>query len=156
MSDSNVSLIGPPTVEAVMTLLWGVAGRWKGIALGLGFDEDHIDEIDPNNATDEACLQDCVEQWISRLQPSWEKLSHVLRDMGEDGLAQKAWSRIGVEGNILLYLWLFLQSVYIFLGKSCSGYTWVVCLCFSLTLLLTHALLLYYRATRTCAVADTE
>ena len=153
MSDSNVPLIGPPTVEAVMTLMWGVAGRWKEIALGLGFDEDIIDEIGTNNSTDEACLQDCVEQWVARLQPSWEKLSHVLRGMGEEELAQKAWSGIGVEGNILLYLWLFLQSVYIFLGKSCSGYTWVVCLYFSLTLMLTHA---YYRATRMCAVADKE
>ena len=84
---------GPPTVEAVMTLLMGVAGRWKAIALGLGFNKDHIeDEIDLNNSTDEACLQNCVEQWVARLQPSWEKLSHVLRDMGEDGLAQKAWN----------------------------------------------------------------
>ena len=93
MSDSNVSLIGPPTIEAVMTLLWGVAGRWKEMAFGLGFDEDHIeDEIGTNNSTDEARLQDCVEQWISRLQPSWEKLSHVLRDMGVHHLAQKAWN----------------------------------------------------------------
>ena len=76
-----------------MTLLMGVAGRWKAIALGLGFNKDHIeDEIDLNNSTDEACLQNCVEQWVARLQPSWEKLSHVLRDMGEDGLAQKAWN----------------------------------------------------------------
>ena len=129
MSDSNVSLIGPPTVAAVVNLLMGVADRWKEIALGLGFDEDHIDEIGTNNPTDEACLQDCVEQWIHKLQPSWEKLSHVLRDMGEEELAQKAWSGIGVEGNIVQYMRLFLQSVYIFLGKSCySGYTWVVCL----------------------------
>ena len=76
-----------------MCLLMGVAGRWKLIAEGLGFDEDHIgDEIFTNNPTDEARLQDCVEQWISRLQPSWEKLSHVLRDMGEYKLAQKAWN----------------------------------------------------------------
>ena len=154
MSDSNVSLIGPPTIKAVVNLLWGVAGRWREIALGLGFNEDHIeDEIFTNNSTDEACLQDCVEQWISRLQPSWEKLSHVLRHMGEEELAQRAWSRIGVEGNIVQYMWLFFELVYIFLGKICSGYTWVVCLCFALTLLLTHA---YYRATRMCAVGDTE
>ena len=76
-----------------MSLLWGVAGRWKEIAKGLGFHEDHIeDEIFTNNSTDEACLQDCVEQWISRLQPSWEKLSHVLRDLGEEKLAQTAWN----------------------------------------------------------------
>ena len=76
-----------------MNLLWGLAGRWREIARGLEFDEDHIeDEIYTNNATDEACLQDCVEQWIARLQPSWEKLSRVLRNVGEDGLAQKAWN----------------------------------------------------------------
>ena len=75
-----------------MLLLMGVAGRWREIAEGLGFDDVIEDEIYTNNSTDEACLQDCVEQWIARLQPSWEKLSHVLRDRGEEELAEKAWS----------------------------------------------------------------
>ena len=75
-----------------MSLLVGVAGRWKEIAEGLEFDEDLIDEIDINNESDEDCLQDCVEQWNSRLQPSWEKLSQVLRHLGEEDLAQQAWS----------------------------------------------------------------
>ena len=75
-----------------MSLLVGVAGRWKEIAEGLEFDEDLIDEIDTNNERDEDCLQDCVEKWISRLQPSWEKLSLLLTDLGEEELAQQAWS----------------------------------------------------------------
>ncbi|CAI8028052.1 hypothetical protein GBAR_LOCUS15989 [Geodia barretti] len=83
---------GPPTVESVMSLLWGVVGRWKEIAEGLEFDEDLIDEIDTNNDMDEGCLQVCVEMWVSKLQPSWEKLSHVLRDLGEVELACQAWS----------------------------------------------------------------
>ena len=127
MSDSNVSLIGPPTIEAVMNLLWGVAGRWREIARGLEFDEDHIEnEIFTNNSTDEACLQDCVEQWIARLQPSWEKLSHVLRDMGEEELAQKAWSGIiGVEGNVVVNP-----------RRACARVTVVVlCVCLSVCLL---------------------
>ena len=34
-------------MELVMSLLMGVAGRWKDIAEGLGFNEDHIeDEIE--------------------------------------------------------------------------------------------------------------
>ena len=54
-------------------------GKWSEIALGLGFDEDRLDdEIDTNNGMDEACLQDCVEKWVSRLEPSWERLSLVL------------------------------------------------------------------------------
>ena len=73
-----------------MSLLMGVAGRWKVIAEGLGFDEDLIDEIDTNNEMNEACLQDCVEQWVARLQPSWEALSVVLSDNGEDELARLA------------------------------------------------------------------
>jgi hypothetical protein len=77
----------PLTVESVMSLLMGVAGCWKMIAEGLGFDEDLIDEIDTNNEMNEACLQDCVEQWVGRLVPSWEALSVVLSDMGEDELA---------------------------------------------------------------------
>ena len=75
-----------------MSLLYCVAGRWKMIASGLGFDEDLIDEIDTNNGMDEACLQDCVEKWVSKLEPSWERLSLVLRDLGEESLALHAWS----------------------------------------------------------------
>ena len=90
-----------------MSLLWGVAGHWKEIAKGLGFDEDYIDdEIDPNNDMDEGCLQVCVEMWVTKLQPSWEKLSRVLRDLGEEELARQAWS----EGSVLMcntWQWLF-------------------------------------------------
>ena len=73
-----------------MSLLLGVAGLWKAIAEGLGFEEDLIDEIYTNDDTDEACLQNCVEQWINKLDPTWQKLSHVLSDMGQESLAQKA------------------------------------------------------------------
>ncbi|CAI8028055.1 hypothetical protein GBAR_LOCUS15989 [Geodia barretti] len=83
---------GPPTVESVMSLLWGVAGRWKEIAEGLEFDEDLIDEIDTNNDTDEGCLQVCVGMWVTKLQPSWEKLSHVLKELGEVELARQVGS----------------------------------------------------------------
>ena len=40
----------------VMGLLWSVAGLWRVIAEGLGFDDDLIDEIYTNNETEEACL----------------------------------------------------------------------------------------------------
>ena len=43
-----------------MALLWGVADKWRLIAGALEFDEDLIDEVDTNNETDEACLEDCV------------------------------------------------------------------------------------------------
>ena len=76
-----------------MSLIYSARGKWREIALDLGFDEDYLDgEIFVNNETDEARLQDCVEQWVSRLGPSWEKLSLVLRDLGEERLAQQAWS----------------------------------------------------------------
>ena len=94
-------------MASVMSLLWGVAGHWKEIAKGLGFDEDYIDdEIDPNNDMDEGCLQVCVEIWVFKLQPSWEKLSHVLRDLGEVELARQA----GNKGSVLMcntWQWLF-------------------------------------------------
>ena len=76
-----------------MSLLMGVANRWKGISEGFGFDEDLNDEIDTNNETDEACLQDCVEVWVGRLHPTWKKLSIVLSNMGEDELAQLAMNK---------------------------------------------------------------
>ena len=94
-----------------MSLIYCVAGRWKMIASGLGFDENLIDEIYTNNGTDEACLQDCVEKWVSKLEPSWERLSLVLRYLGEERLAQQAWS--GGWRILLAVLKLILFSVYI-------------------------------------------
>ena len=73
-----------------MSLLLAVAGLWKDIAEGLGFDDDMIDEIFTNDDTDEACLQNCVEQWFRKLDPTWQKLSRVLSDMGQESLAQQA------------------------------------------------------------------
>ena len=67
-----------------MSVLRNFAGRWKAIADGLGFNEDMIDEINTNNEMNEACLQDCVEQWVARLGPSWEKISRILEDLGEE------------------------------------------------------------------------
>ena len=75
-----------------MSLLYEAAGQWKVIAAGLRFDEDMIDEIFTNNQTDELCLRHMVEIWVSRLAPSWETLSLVLRDMGRNDLAHKTWS----------------------------------------------------------------
>ena len=75
-----------------MPLLWGLAGRWKEIVEGLEFDEDLIDEIDTNNDTDEGRLHHCVDIWVTKLQPSWEKLSHVLKELGEVELARQAGS----------------------------------------------------------------
>ena len=91
-----------------MSLLYCVAGRWKMIASGLGFNEDLIDEIDTNNETDEACLKDCVEKWAD---PSWERLSLVLRDLGEESLAQQAWN----GGWRILLAVLKIETVYILL-----------------------------------------
>ena len=89
-----------------MSLLWGVAVRWKEIAEGLEFDEDLIDEIDTNNDMNEGCLQVCVEMWVNGLQPSWKKLSHALRELEEVELARQALNK----GSVLLcntWQWLF-------------------------------------------------
>ena len=80
-----------------MSLLGAVADRWKEIAEGLGFVEHHIDEIDDNNDVDTSRLQDCVEQWVSRLDPTWEKLARVLSDMGLEDLAQQA---LKIDGEL--------------------------------------------------------
>ena len=77
-----------------MSLLYGVASLWREIALGLGFDQDHLeDEIFVNRETDKTQLQDCLEQWVAKLGLSWEQLSLVLRDLGQESLAQQACSR---------------------------------------------------------------
>ena len=90
-----------PTVETVMDLLYDIRGHWKEIAEGLGFDEDMIDEIFTNNEMDEACLMNCIEIWVQSLGPTWEKLSRVLANMGENQLAHKACPSVG-ELNFLL------------------------------------------------------
>ena len=98
--------LGPPTVESVMSLLWGVAARWKMIAEGLEFDEYLIDEIDTNNSMDEGCLQVFVEIWVFKRQPSWKKLSHVLEELGEVELARQALNK----GSVVMcntWQWLF-------------------------------------------------
>ena len=91
-----------PTVESVMDLLYDIRGGWQKIAEGLGFDEDMIDEIFTNNETDEACLMNCIEIWVQRLGPTWEKLSHVLANMGENQLADKACPSAGELEFLLL------------------------------------------------------
>ena len=91
-----------------MTLLWCVARRWKEIADGFGIDEDLVDEIFTNNERDEACLQDCVEQWM-KLGPTWKKLANVLRGMGEERLAGQAASK----GTGTLYMCNVLNCTYI-------------------------------------------
>ena len=89
-SYGNVLHIAVPlSVEDVMKLLYSVAVRWRDIAEGLGFVEDHIDQIYTNNETDVGCLQDVMEQWM-RLGPTWKKLAQVLSAIGEDSLAQQA------------------------------------------------------------------
>ena len=91
-----------PTVETVMDLLYDIRGHWKEIADGLGFDEDMIDEIFTNNEMDEACLMNCIEIWVQRLGPTWEKLSHALANMGENKLAHKACPSAGELEFLLL------------------------------------------------------
>jgi hypothetical protein len=35
--------------------------------------------------------------WVFKLQPSWEKLSHVLKELGEEELAHQAWSEETIQ-----------------------------------------------------------
>ena len=65
-----------------MEVLWDYATQWKIIAkLYFEFDEDLIDEIYTNDETNEACLQNCVEQWVARLDPTWEKIELVQKEL---------------------------------------------------------------------------
>ena len=96
-----------------MSLLYGVASLWREIALGLGFDQDHLeDETFVNSETDEARLQDCVEQWVAKLGPSWEQLSLVLRDLGQESLAQQACSGGVLLISLSLWRWGNWNVVY--------------------------------------------
>lgn len=54
-------------------------------------DEDDLDIIDPNNETDEACLQDMLEFYVekSNSQCTWEKVATALTKINEKMLAEK-------------------------------------------------------------------
>ena len=97
---------GLPTKDEVITLLYEIADQWKTVANSLGMDEDWIDEIDTNNAVDILCLDNIVDVWIQRMGPTWKKLSLVLRDMGRNDLADKAWN----DGKIILSSLLVIIS----------------------------------------------
>ena len=99
-------ILGCPTKEEVMSLLYEIADQWKIVANGLGMDEDWIDEIDTNNAVDILCLDNIVDVWIQRMRPTWKKLSLVLRDIGRNDLADKAWN----DGKIILSSLLVIIS----------------------------------------------
>ena len=102
----DVVILGLPTKDEVMSLLYEIADQWKTVANSLGMDEGWIDEIDTNNAVDILCLDNIVDVWIQRMRPTWKKLSLVLRDMGRNDLADKAWN----DGKIILSSLLVIIS----------------------------------------------
>jgi len=50
-------------------------------------DEDLLDEIFTNNATDDECLRAALEQWL-KIHPACEDLSDALQKIGESQLAE--------------------------------------------------------------------
>ena len=72
---------GPPTVDSIMEVFWKHGTQWKIIAELFGFNEDLVDEVYTNDETDEACLRNCVEQWVARLDPTWEMIALVKEEL---------------------------------------------------------------------------
>ena len=103
---------GSPTVDAVMFHLKVAAGRWETIADDLGINKELVEEIDSNNETNEACLQGCIEKWVTTLSPSWEKLGRVLEDLGEHSLAEQVYSEGEKEKmkNLFHLFFIFRQD----------------------------------------------
>ena len=50
-------------------------------------DEDLLDEIFTNNATDDECLRAALKQWL-KIRPACEDLSDALQKIGERQLAE--------------------------------------------------------------------
>ena len=74
-------------------LCWeGVSGQWKEFAECVEIDEDWIDQIYTNNENDLMCFDNVVDIWVQRMAPTWKKLSLILRALGRNDLADKAWN----------------------------------------------------------------
>jgi len=64
-----------------------VTAKWQELGEALGIDEDLLDEIFTNNATDDECLRDALKQWL-KIRPACEDLSDALQKIGESQLAE--------------------------------------------------------------------
>jgi len=64
-----------------------VTAKWQELGEALGMDEDLLDEIFTNNATDDECLRAALKQWL-KIRPACEDLSDALQKIGESQLAE--------------------------------------------------------------------
>jgi len=64
-----------------------VTAKWQELGEALGMDEDLLDEIFTNNATDDECLRVVLEQWL-QIRPACKDLSDALQKIGERQLAE--------------------------------------------------------------------
>ena len=109
----------PISLENVKAMLRPVAKKWKEIGDALEIRDHILDEVDTNNATDECCMDNAVEFWVTYHGPSWEKLATVLRGVGEETLANKCQGKgihllLHVFACVCGYQMLFIQSLYVF------------------------------------------
>ena len=95
----------PISLENVKAMLRPVAKKWKEIGEALDLSDHILDEVDTNNATDECCMDNAVEFWLTYHSPSWEKLATVLRGMGEETLANKCQ---GKDIDMLLHVFAWV------------------------------------------------
>ena len=63
--------------------------KWKEFGEALSVDEDDIDEIFTNNDTDESCLCDLLDRFVT-VHHNWVDVEGALRKMGEEHLAERA------------------------------------------------------------------
>ena len=73
-------------MEHLLPELMGVASKWQSLGEALSLDEDILDEIFTNNATDEECLRDMLERYLMRsdLKHSWEEINKALASIEKD------------------------------------------------------------------------
>ena len=88
-----------------MEVFWEYAAQWRIIAELFGFNENLVDEVYTNDETDEACLRNCVEQWVARLDPTWEMIALVQKELER--------RRMPCEEGILLLLHILCRLCYI-------------------------------------------
>ena len=78
-------------MEKLLHLLHSIASKWYSLGEALQLDEDHLDDINTNNETDEACLQDMLEFYMenSDFQHNWKEMADALRKIDEETIAEK-------------------------------------------------------------------
>ena len=84
----------PFTVDNLFDQLWPLPFKWEELGKAMSLSEDLLDEIDPNNETDEDCFRQMLEYYMANYdkQHTWEEIFSYLKTTGAKKLADKIYN----------------------------------------------------------------